>query len=52
VHGLGTLVAGELLCLNGTFIGDVCTKGIQVNVGTLSGVLGNLHAVLTLELGD
>jgi hypothetical protein len=52
VHGLGTLVAGELLCLNGSFIAEICTGGIQVNVGTLSGLLGNLDAVLTLQLGD
>lgn len=52
VHGLGTLVAGELLCLNGHFILDVCTGGVQVNVGTLSGTLGNLNAVLSITLGN
>ncbi len=52
VSGLGTLVAGELLCLNGQFILDICTGGVQVDVGTLSSALGNLNTVLTLTLGN
>lgn len=52
VSGLGTLVAGEVLCLNGEFIADLCSGGIQVDVGVLSNALGNLDAVLTLLLGD
>lgn len=52
ITGLGTMVAGELLCLNGEFIADICTGGVQVNVGTISGALGNLNAIVTLTLGD
>ena len=45
------LVAGELLCLNGQFILDVCTGGVQLDVGTLSNALGNLNATLSVTLG-
>ena len=52
MSGLGTLVVGELLCLNGQFILDICTGGVQLDVGTLSNALGNLNATLSVTLGN